>query len=102
MRLRGDKLFNLVVIFEIKKGQNQAFLQVINTVIENTLKESGNLQYELSLDEADPQKYFLYEKYQDRKAYELHTQQHYLQNMRASLAEVLAKPAEVLRGSSVS
>lgn len=101
MRLCGEPIFNLVVIFSIKNGQNEAFLKVMSTVIERTRKEPGNLQYELCVDEANPQRYFLIEKYQDRAAYEFHTQQPHLQNLRDSLAEVLSAPAEVLRGNLI-
>lgn len=102
MKLRGEPMFNLVVIFSIKTGQNEGFLRVIEPVIEQTRKEPGNLQYELSVDEANPQRYFLIEKYQDRAAYEFHTQQPYLLNMRTALAEVLSAPAEVVRGNLIS
>lgn len=102
MRLRGKPMFNLVVIFSIKSGQNEEFLKIIQGVIEQTRKEPDNLQYELSLDQANPQRYFLIEKYRDLAAYEFHTRQPYLLSLRAALAEVLSTPAEVLRGNSIS
>jgi len=102
MKLRGEQMFNLVVIFTIKTGKVAEFLEVMKVVIEKTRKEPGNLQYELCVDESNPQRYFLIEKYQDRLAYEFHTQQLYLQGLRESLAEVLLAPAEVIRGNLIS
>lgn len=95
-------MFHLVVIFSIKTAKNAEFLEVMKEVIEQTRTEPGNLKYELCVDESNPQRYFLIEMYQDRTAYEFHTKQSYLQNLRESLAEILSVPAEVIRGNLIS
>ena len=91
-------MFSLIVVFNIHQDKKVDFEKVIAPVIQATQNEEGNLEYRLSVDESDGSRYFLYEIYQDRAAYEFHTQQSYLKNFRELLDGVLKEPASVIRG----
>lgn len=91
-------MFSLIVIFRLQAEKKSIFLDAITPVIEQTRGEIGNLQYQLSVDELDESRYFLYETYVDRTAYELHTSMGYLTTLRETLNEILLEMPTVIRG----
>lgn len=91
-------MFSLIVTFKVKPGKSSEFLAAISKVISSTRREAGNVLYQLSADESDETRYFLYEIYTDRQAYESHTREPYLSEFREEIKDLLASAPDVIRG----
>lgn len=92
-------MFTLIVVFKVKPDFVSTFTYALSKVTSLTRLETGNLVYEFSVDEGDFTRIFLYEKYRDREAYELHTRQEYLNVFRAEIADLLEEAPTVIRGN---
>ncbi len=94
-------MFTVTVVFKVKAGLNQGFLTLMRSAISATKQEPGNIEYLLSVDESDSQRYILQEIYQNRQAYEAHTETEHLAQLRTGLTEFLSQPPTVYRGTAI-
>ena len=62
----------LLVKFDVKKGQVDGFMDVINPLIEGSRKEAGCFEYNLFLEDDTTNKFILVEKWQNQDALDFH------------------------------
>jgi len=83
----------LVHVF-VKPESLSDFIRATTSNHENSVRESGNLRFDVLQDPADPTHFVLYEAYQDETAAKAHKEtEHYL-HWRDSVADMMAKPRE--------
>lgn len=88
--------FVMVVTFDVKPGQSEAFLKVISEPRRMTAKEPGNVAYELSRvaqaggDSAGGAKFYLYEHWVGVDALDEHLKQPYLVEFLSSVGGLLS------------
>lgn len=83
----------LVHVF-VKPEAVEDFIQASTANHENSVREPGNLRFDVLQDPQDLTHFVLYEAYQDEQTALAHKQtEHYL-HWRESVAEMMAKPRE--------
>lgn len=72
-------MFAVTVTFEVKKEAIAAFREAVLQQANNSLtKEQGCRRFDVCFDAAHPQRFFLYELYDDRAAFDRHREtQHF-------------------------
>ena len=81
----------LVVNFEVKVGKKDAFMEVMNQLVEGSQGEAGNIEYDLYADMEKSNAYVLLEKWKDQAALDFHrTMDHYTGNV-DKLGELCSK-----------
>lgn len=66
-------MFVVTVVFHLNEGAAPAFMPIIKTQAENSVKrEDGCHQFDVSWNEDAPDEVFLYELYDDEAAFEYH------------------------------
>jgi quinol monooxygenase YgiN len=81
-----DEVF-VVVKLIVKKGMEQEMVEGAAKPQELTRAEEGCLFYDLVVDKADPQKYYLVEKWTSQDALDKHGNQPHVQDIRAVFAQ---------------
>lgn len=89
--------------FRPAEGKEQALLDTLGPMLENTRNEAGNEVYDLYRSEAEDGAavFHLFERYVDQDALQHHREAEYYLAYRAALPEILASPVEVLVLSEV-
>lgn len=83
-------MFAVIVNFEAEPGQGEELSAALQWQSSNSLeKESGCRQFDVCADPADPQKFLLYELYDDEAAFEAHTQTEHYATFQARIKPVL-------------
>jgi len=78
----------------VKPESVEAFISATTSNHENSVRESGNLRFDVLQDPQDASHFILYEAYQDEAAAKAHKDtEHYL-HWRDTVAEMMAKPRE--------
>lgn len=78
----------------VKPESVDDFIQATTPNHENSVRESGNLRFDVLQDPADAAHFILYEAYQDEDAAKAHkTTEHYL-HWRETVENMMAKPRE--------
>ena len=72
----------------------EAFINATHENHENSIKESGNLRFDVLQDAKDPGKFILYEAYQNEDAAAAHKETSHYSKWRDSVATWMAKPRE--------
>jgi autoinducer 2-degrading protein len=81
-----------LVYVQVKPEFIEAFIEATRENHESSVKERGNLRFDILQDAADPEKFILYEAYENEQAVLAHKQtQHYLK-WRDTVTEWMAKP----------
>src|SRR3546814_9603502 len=71
--MRERAMFVVTVVFEVKKEAIAAFREAVLRQAENSLtREPGCRRFDVCFDAARPERVFLYELYDDRRAFERH------------------------------
>lgn len=72
----------------------QGFIDATTSNHENSVREPGNLRFDVLQDPQDPAHFLLYEAYQDETAAKAHKQtEHYL-HWRDTVADMMARPRQ--------
>lgn len=93
--------FAVMVIFRIKDSKSDEFTKALRFHSENTWREAGSIKFVGYVDEKDPTTFYLYELYEDRTAFEAHTQTDYILKFRDMVTPLLREPSVVYRGVPV-
>jgi len=64
----------LVVNFQVKEGQKEAFLEVMNPLMAGSQGEPGCIEYNLFAKEDDANAFVLIEKFEDQAALDFHNE----------------------------
>ncbi len=81
---------SLIVEYQLKPGQRQAFEKIIRDHAEGTIEEeAGCLQFDVLMAADDPDRAFVYEVYADDAALEAHKQSPRMPTVRAAYADML-------------
>ena len=68
--------------------------EAMKTVVRESRKEAGNITYHVNRDAADPTVFYLYDRWRDVEATEVHEEADYFKAGVAVLREVIAGPPE--------
>lgn len=91
----ADQPFVMVVELLAKPDAADALIEAMADPTEQTLKEPGNLAYDLSRQTADASRFVLYEHWKNVAALDAHLGQPYLEKLLKDFDVVLAEPPEV-------
>ena len=87
--------FVMVVQLQALKGRGDDLVEALATPRRETAKEAGNLEYALSREAADPDRFVLYERWLDVEALDEHLKQPYLVELLAAFERLLVEPPTV-------
>ncbi len=93
--------FAILVIFKIIESKVAEFHKALQYHSENTWSESGSIKFVSYAVENDPSTIFLYELYENRTAFEAHTQTDYIDKFRDMTSSLHREPAVIYRGVPV-
>ncbi|MDD5095237.1 MAG: putative quinol monooxygenase [Dehalococcoidia bacterium] len=79
-------MFIVKAIFPIEKGKEQEAEAAFKAMMPKVQSEPGTLEYTLHRGEKNPSRFFVYEKYTDRKAFEAHTATPHFQELSKKLS----------------
>ncbi len=87
----------IVVIADIylKEGKQEEFLSIALKCVEGTVKEAGNISYELKADVSNKNKFTFIETWESLEALDLHKQEEHYKAFSEVVAEIREKPAVV-------
>lgn len=77
--------------------KREAFLALAKTLVEESRKEAGCLQYDLVADTNQENVYYFLEKYQDDAALQAHQTSSHFQSIVPQFADLRPKPSEVTK-----
>lgn len=84
-------MFVVSVVFEVKNEAIEAFRAAVLRQAKNSLtREEGCRRFDVCSDEARPERYFLYELYDDRAAFDHHCGTDYFADFNAVAAPMVA------------
>jgi len=78
----------------VKPEKIQDFIEVCKTNHRESVKEPGNLRFDILQDASDPAKFTLYEAYESEEASKAHKDTPHYANWRNTVAGWMAKPRE--------
>lgn len=92
-KLGGTKPMQVTIVYvDVKKGHEDDFLQATKANHLESIKEAGNLRFDVLQSKEDPGKFVLYEAYQNQESAARHKDTpHYLQ-WRETVADWMAEP----------
>lgn len=95
-------MYAVVVQLKIKPEMREKFLAAaMDDSTCSVRDEPGCLRFDVLLDNSDPNKFFFYEIYRDENAFKAHQASAHFSRWRAAADEVLAKPANASRCTTV-
>ena len=65
-------MINILATFVVPAGNKDAFVKLAKEIVEETLKENGNIAYELVQGIDDPTQFTFIEKWRDQAAIDAH------------------------------
>lgn len=93
-------VLSLIVHFEAKEGQEEALEKALRALVEQTVKESGCIDYKLYKDLEHPAKFAFYENWASQAEWEAHMQMPHIkafqQNMDSWVAHFSLQTLEKL------
>ncbi|MDH2425085.1 putative quinol monooxygenase [Sphaerisporangium sp. TRM90804] len=87
-----------VIKFNVRPGQEAAWLSLIDDVTQATRAEPGNVLVEWSKSVTDPQQYTVVEGYTDSEAIGVHTDSEHFKAAMAGLPDLIAGTPEIISG----
>ena len=93
--------FAVIVIFRVTEQRAEEFKRALQFHSENTWREVGSIKFVSYVDEIDPLTFYLYELYEHRVAFEVHTKRDYILEFRDAVTPLLKEPAVIYRGVPV-
>jgi quinol monooxygenase YgiN len=83
-------MYVVCVTFETKPGQMETFLPLMRQQAENSLKlENGCLVFDVCLPDPLENRLFLYEKYANKAAFQVHLESDHFQTFDAAVADMV-------------
>jgi len=76
----------------VKPGMRQAFINASEENHNNSVKEPGNLRFDLLCDTRDENKFVLYEAYESEDAAAAHKETNHYKKWRDIVADMMAQP----------
>ncbi len=92
---KTDAKFQMLVFFEIKPGNGDAFRAAFTEPLKQTQSEAGNIVYRLTQDTISPEKFIVIEQWKNLDALDAHLKQPYLTTLLNDLEEILAQDPDV-------
>lgn len=86
---------NVIARFKAKQGMEQRVRETLESMIEPTLNEAGNVGYALHQGLQDPTVFVLYEGWKSQEALKTHMGQPYFHQMDDRLRDTLERPYQV-------
>lgn len=83
----------LVHVF-VKADKISEFIRATTSNHENSVREPGNLRFDVLQDPQDETHFLLYEAYHDEQAAQAHKDTEHYKHWRERVAEMMAKPRE--------
>ena len=77
---------------DVKSEHVEEFIQATRTNHENSVREPGNLRFDVLQSDADPTKFLLYEAYESKEAASAHKQTDHYLAWRKAVEPWMAKP----------
>lgn len=78
-------------------GKQNDFMALANSLVQQSRKEAGCLQYDLVQEEKNPNIFYFLEKYVDEEAMRLHQTSAHYQQIIPQLSQLRVKSAEVTK-----
>jgi quinol monooxygenase YgiN len=92
--LTADTPVDLVVIFKVKDGMQERFIQQFQKSVENSRPEAGNIAFHFHTVEGDNTKFVLYERWRNQASLDFHFAQPYTKELFELFKTALAKPVD--------
>jgi autoinducer 2-degrading protein len=86
-----------LVHVQVKAENVEAFISATKENHESSIKEKGNLRFDILQDAKDPQKFVLYEAYANEQAVAAHKETPHYLKWRDTVAPWMAKPREGIK-----
>lgn len=83
--------------FPIKADKRPEALELVETLVEQSNREDGMIEYRAATDVQDENTIRFFEQYEDAEAFESHSQTDHFGEFAAALSDLLAGEPEVLR-----
>ena len=83
-----------LVHVHVKPGSVEAFIEASRNNHENSVREPGNLRFDVLQDPEDPTRFILYEAYADAAAAKAHKDTAHYLVWRETVAEMMAEPRQ--------
>lgn len=81
-----------VVFVDVIPEYAEQFVEITKYNHENSRKEAGNIRFDVLRDNNDPNKFVLYEVYEDEEAAARHKQTEHYNKWRETVAPMMASP----------
>ncbi len=95
-------MYNIAVSFNIAPEHRQDFIDAaLKDGRESGANEPGTRRFELIVDEADPNKFYLNEAYDDLAAFDAHADGPYFKEFFAAIGDYAEGPAWLIKGNRV-
>ncbi len=95
-------MINKIVKFNVKPESLVSFKDTLLNNQKKTLQEGGCVEYRVYEDNKNPNLFFTYERYIDKKVFDTHTKQSYVQDIVKLDASIFQEPIEVLNLSETN
>ena len=95
-------MFTVFVLFKVRLSELDRFIDVLSEAAQNTRNEPGNVFYDFSANEENPEEIFLFEGYLSRADFEVHRNADYMKKFRDFISECLLEPPKVIRGNQLA
>ena len=86
-----------LVHVQVKPEFIEAFIQATRENHENSVKEQGNLRFDILQEPQSPEKFILYEAYENEKAAAAHKETAHYATWRDTVTAWMAKPREGIK-----
>ncbi|MFC3811046.1 putative quinol monooxygenase [Lacihabitans lacunae] len=88
-------MVTLIAKLEAKPGKEDETLTALQILVEKTTQEPGNIDYILHQEKENKCAFVFYERFKDMEAFDAHSASSYIQEFRASAAELLERPGQI-------
>ncbi len=96
-------MYNIAVSFKVKPEHRQDFITAaLKDGRESAANEPGTLRFELIVDEADPNTFYLNEAYTDLDAFDTHADGSSFKEFFAEIGPYAEGPAWLIKGNRVA
>ncbi len=87
----------IIVIADIylKEGKQEEFIISAKDCVNATVKEEGNISYELKSDVLNPNKFTFVETWESKEALDLHMKEEHFKDFSNAISEICMKPADI-------
>lgn len=92
--LAVDTPVDLIVVFEVKNGEQQKFVHQFQKSVEHSRTEPGNILFHFHKVKGKDKKYVLYERWRDQAALDTHFEKPYTKELFEIFKIALTKPVE--------